>query len=174
MTRDKLGDSYDIVKRFIRETLSSIAPLVADPYFLEPSLSPRDYERATGISLRTVSSPPRFGLLLDPHTGIHVAHQLRKGRHYATTQYIAATLDDGCVAYCVVFDQSYTRNGVPRNDQLRPKLDEMARHCIASFYYVSHAPFLFATRDATMARRLRRAFRRSGLPDSKFFPHEVA
>jgi hypothetical protein len=174
MTRDKLGDSYDIVKRFFRHTLFEIAPLEADPYFLEPRLEHRDYEQVTGIPVRPRTSPRRVGLLLDPHTGIHIAQQLRKGRSYATTQYIATSLQDRSVAYCVVFDQSYSRNGVPREDQLRPKLDEMADHRVGAFYYVSHAPFLFAARDLRTIRRLRRAFEKSGLPGSRFLPREVA
>ena len=172
MTSSKLGDSFDIVKRFFRDTLSEIAPLQCDPYFLEPGLQPSDYENATGVPVRSAHGSA-IGLLLDPHTGIHVSDRHRKSRAYATTHYIAAALHDHSVSYCVVFDQSSHRNKVPLRDQLLPKVDDLRRRDIGGFYYVSHAPFLFAARRQDTLRALRSALREAGIPANRFFSNSM-
>jgi hypothetical protein len=175
MTREKLGDSYDIVKRFFRDTLSNIAPLQSDPYFLEPALEWRDYEQATGIILRSDRCTRRpIGVLLDPHTGICVRDRIRRGRAHVTMQRIANVLRDPSVAYCLVFDQSLKRNRVQREVQLRAKLRNLRRRRVRAFYYDSHAPFLFATRSKRKLDRLKQALRRAGIPQRRFFPREAA
>ncbi len=169
MTKSKLGDSYDIVKRFFRDTLSRIAPLTSDPYFLESSLSWSDYERATGIPLRsdTPAGSGLIGVLLDPHTGIHVSDRPLISRKYASTRYITNFLDDPSVVYCVVFDQAFER-GVRREDQIERKLKYLAARDVVGFYYVSHATFLFAARRQRIVDDLRDALRQTGLPEDKF------
>ena len=174
MKSEFLGDSYDIVKRFFRDILSPIAPLKADPYFIESSLLSGEYERVTGIALLSNGQTKPIGVLLDPDTGIRAPdHHRDATRSHATTQYIADVLRDSSVAYCIVYDQSYHRNSVRKTDQLTAKLQELENRSVVGFYYVSHAPFLFAARHGRTLAALRKALLNAGIPSGMFFPSQT-
>src|SRR5207244_11033429 len=64
----------------------------------------------------------------------------------ATTLMYHLSLHD---ALPICFDQSYHRHHeLSRELQRAKKMQFLQRHGIASFYYVSHAPFLFMARKA--------------------------
>jgi hypothetical protein len=72
-------------------------------------------------------------------------------------------------ARCVItFDQSdYRRSNLRLGDQHRMKLRSLSRKGGHGFYYVSHAPFLFAAPDTGVLEQLREILRNAGLPDNR-------
>jgi hypothetical protein len=70
MDEKYLGDSYDFVKRFLCMALSPIATLYAHEQFV-PSGIREEYTKVTTIPILGNERPEgRFGVLLDPDTGI--------------------------------------------------------------------------------------------------------
>src|ERR1043165_4679070 len=71
MEETKLGDSYDIVKRFWGTTLRPVATLYAHDRFIAPTLRPQ-YSTITTIPVFDTNRIPQrpFGLLLDPDNGV--------------------------------------------------------------------------------------------------------
>ncbi len=50
----------------------------------------------------------------------------------------------------------------------------LAEAGLFAFYYVSHAPFLFAFRVVDSCRQVRERMLSFGLPDDRFETHEIA
>ena len=168
MRRDYLGDSYDIVKRFWAERLSPIAPLFAHPRFVPIEIRPV-YERLTGMRvLQEEVAPTRpFGLFLDPHTGISLpdARRQRSASSHTTPAFIVEILADWEPRYLICFDQAHDRlRGLTRIEQRRNKSAALHEQGISSFYYVSHAAFLFASIEQATLAEIRRCLLESGLP----------
>jgi hypothetical protein len=150
-----LGDSYDLVKRFWFENLRSVAPLFAHPSFIHEAIRER-CTTLTGIRVLDFGSLPSspFAIFLDPHTGIPLpTESLRaKAPKHATLPFIVELNRKFHPSYMICFDQSYHRRHVlPIDRQREAKRRFLRVQGIASFYYISHAPFLFmAEKEATL------------------------
>ena len=150
-----LGDSYDLVKRFWYENLRSLAPLFAHPRFIHEGIRDR-YTTLTRIPFLDLDSLPGtpFAIFLDPHTGIPLPTKSLRGKavSHATLPFIVEVNKKYRPSYIVCFDQSYHRRHILTIDgQREAKRDFLREQGIASFYYISHASFLFmAEKEATL------------------------
>jgi hypothetical protein len=150
-----LGDSYDLVKRFWSENLRSIAPLFAHPKFVPIGIKDR-YTTLTKIPLLDPDSLPNnpFAIFLDPHTGIPLPSESLKGStvSHASLLFIVEINKEYRPSYMICFNQSYhRRHQLTKERQREAKRAFLREQGIASFYYISHAPFLFmAEKDATL------------------------
>ncbi len=71
------------------------------------------------------------------------------------------------------YDQSdYRHSDLTREQQRHAKMRFLAEAGRFAFYYVSHAPFLFAFPDAEGERSLRERLRSFGIPANRFEPYE--
>jgi hypothetical protein len=111
--------------------------------------------------------PKQYSVLLDPDTGIRLAGA--QGLSHVTLAAIDDTFRSRGVVCVVTFDQSYVRkSGLSRPEQQSAKLraaDELGLQC---FYYQSHAPFLFAFRNASARRRGLKCLTDAGVPEGRF------
>jgi hypothetical protein len=166
-----LGDSYDIVKRFWAERLVGIAPLFAHPKFVPRNIR-KEYEKIVTIPVldsRAVLREP-FGLFLDPDTGIPLPTTSAQmaNRSHAPVSFIAYEFDQLKPKYLICFDQSHDRRcGLTKKQQRHSKIAALKKLEIASFYYVSHASFLFAARGDADLKSIRRQLTEVGIPESR-------
>ncbi len=163
-----LGDSYDIVKRFWAESLQPVAPLYAHPRFVPEDIRAQ-YEAVTSIPvLDTDRLPERpFGLLLDPDTGIPLATEskTKATASHAPLPFIVQLNEQLQPTYMLCFDQSHHRSHeLKRPEQLEQKQEFLRGHGLGSFYYVSHAPFLFVAREAEILAQVRCRLVSLGIP----------
>jgi len=149
MNEGFLGDSFDIVKRFWREQLGPIAPLLAHPRFVPAALRER-FTHLTAIPFFDPSNPPTepFGMFLDPHTGVPFPKDddTEATPAYAPTLFIIAELARLKPRYAICFDQCHDRlHDVNRSREWQQgvKREFLRDRGIPNFYYQSHAPFLF-------------------------------
>ncbi len=163
-----LGDSYDILKKFWHDQLSRLAPVFAHPRFIPVDLVDR-YSSLTGIPLLPKSVDQKYALLLDPHTGIPLptaANQDVRLSH-APISFIRNLFDDNKLTFVICFDQASDRlNDAPVEDQRDQKREWLSNNGIHSFYYVSHAPFLFASPTRDVLISVRNQLVASGIPES--------
>ncbi|MBU1181610.1 MAG: hypothetical protein KKF00_05485 [Proteobacteria bacterium] len=166
MKRDYLGDSYDAVKRMWQGMFADLAPLYAEPRFIQENLR-AEFTLLTGIPMLLDKTKGVFSILNDPDTGIRLPGERNQseGRTHIAIDTIATQLKRGPL--CVItFDQSdYRNNGMKRNQQRRAKMQALAEKGLHSFYYVSHAPFLFAAPDLHSFLRIRTILRTAGIPE---------
>ena len=169
-----LGDSYDAVKRMWGDMLADWAPLYAEPRFIPGNDLKQAFTRLTRIPMLQGEPAHPYSILNDPDTGIRLPGEQnqQEGRTHVTIETIAEQLRHG--ARCVVtFDQSdYRRSNLSLGEQHRMKLRFLSRKGGHGFYYVSHAPFLFAAPDAVALRQLRRILADAGLPDKRIEDHQ--
>jgi hypothetical protein len=188
MNEKYLGDSFDIVKRFWREQLACVAPLYAHSRFVPETLWVRFTQLTTipVLDLRPqrktrkpaarraqpapVLPPQPFGLFLDPHTGIPLPSEEEKkvSIGHATLPFIVHENARLKPAYVVCFDQSVDRrekNGPKAYEQREAKREFLRGRGIASFYYVSHAPFLFMAEDVETLRSIWGRLLGLGIPE---------
>ncbi len=170
MKRKYLGDSYDAVKRMWQDMLSVWAPLYAEPRFIPQDLR-LEFTKLTRIPMLPNQRQSVYSILNDPDTGIklpdsQMMDQLKSLTHISI-ETIARQLDDG--AQCVItFDQSYHRGiKLNLNQQLHAKMATLAERGHYSFYYVSHARFLFAFSDEAARQKVLRILENAGIPMSK-------
>lgn len=78
MQKRFFGDSYDVVKRHWRELLSPIAPLFADPRFVQRDIR-NAYTRLTGISIWPDRMLEVYALLIDRDAGIPLPGAVNQG-----------------------------------------------------------------------------------------------
>lgn len=168
MKRSYLGDSYDAVKRMWQELLSDWAPLYAEPRFIPKDLR-HDFTKLTRIQMLSDQHLTAYSILNDPCTGIRLPNEPNQseGQTHISIWTIIAQLKHG--ARCVVtFDQSHYRNiKLKLNEQRQAKLREIADKKCFSFYYVSHAPFLFAFPDENALHRVDRILEAAGIPRNR-------
>jgi hypothetical protein len=167
-----LGDSYDLVKRFWAESLSPIAPLFAHPQFVPVEIQER-YTVLTLIPILDPTRPPknRFGLLLDPDTGIPLPDksQVRASVAHASFDFISDVMARLQPAYMICFDQSYHRgNKNNKAEQLEKKREFLYSQGIDSFYYFSHAPFLFMAAKPDLLSAVIARLMECGVPADRF------
>jgi len=172
MREKYLGDSYDLVKRFWCAGLKPIAPLYAHPKFLPAGIRAQ-YTAVTSIPI--LNSPPsgRFGVLLDPHTGIPRPDDSFSGAtaSHASLPFVVQVNQELHPTYIICFDQSYHRqHGLDRAKQRDVKRKFLRKGGIESFYYVSHAPFLFLASKRKILAALRDRLTSLGIPTCRFEP----
>jgi hypothetical protein len=169
MKRDYLGDSYDAVKRLWQQALSDWAPLFAEPKYVPLDLR-SDFTRLTGIPMLADRPPTPYAILNDPDTGIRLPKGKNHGegrRHIALLSIVNQVHKPG-VRAVITFDQSVHRNGgLNREQQRHAKMRFLLDRAVWSFYYVSHAPFLFAFRNDHMRQQLRNRLLKLGIPDGR-------
>jgi len=158
MKREFLGDSYDAVKRMWCEVLAPWAPLYAELQFFPDEQLRRDFTKLTGIQMLTDKPKGNYSILNDPDTGIIMpgAQNPKVTSAHVTIDFIASQLPTKKGCRCVItFDQSdYRNSGQSREEQRRAKMCRLADEGLRCFYYVSHAPFLFAASDAEAMEEL--------------------
>jgi hypothetical protein len=170
--RDKyLGDSYDIVKRFWAESLRPLAALYAHPRFV-PAAIRRPYTSVTSIPILELDKLPGkpFGLLLDPHTGIPLPAESSAAATatHAPLLFIARLNTTLRPAYIICFDQSYHRRPeFGKAEQQRKKQAFLQGEGIDSFFYDSHAPFLFMAGSAEFLSAVRERLVSVGVPEGR-------
>jgi hypothetical protein len=167
-----LGDSYDIVKRFWAESLRQLGPLYSHPRFVPTDIRVR-YTAVTSIPVLDTDDLPEgpFGLLLDPHTGIPLPAESPAGAtaSHAPLPFIVQVNERLRPAYMICFDQSYHRHHeLSRPEQLEKKREFLRGQGISSFYYDSHAPFLFMAGKAETLSAVRSRLVSLGVPEERF------
>jgi hypothetical protein len=164
-----LGDSYDLVKRFWCETLKPIAPMYSYPQFVPAGIRSR-YTAVTSIPILGSRPDGQFGLLFDPHTGIPLPTESRCATtaSHASLSFMVQMDDEFHPEYMICFDQSYHReHKLNREQQRTSKRQFLQAHGIESFYYVSHAPFLFMARKVEVFKGMRDRLISRGIPATK-------
>jgi hypothetical protein len=167
-----LGDSYDLVKRFWFESLRTLAPLYAHPRFV-PSTIQTQYTNVTSIRIFDVGNPPDgpFGLLLDPHTGIPLPGEsvAKVSLSHAPLPFIVEVNRTLGPAYLICFDQSLHRgHSLTSKQQLEKKRDYLQSQGIGSFYFDSHAPFLFMAQQSEWLSAIKSQLISCGIPEERF------
>lgn len=169
MKRQFLGDSYDAVKRLWQEAFYGWAPLLAEPRFIPEDIRD-DFTTITRIHLLNDNRPPVYSIFNDPDTGIRLpdrANQKESVAHINLAT-IAIQLKNSAVRCVLTFDQSHHREpGFTPADQRNAKVLWLHSQGLRGFYYVSHAPFLFAfSKDAHM-KTARARLLHLGIPESR-------
>jgi len=170
-----LGDSYDLVKRFWSESLRDVAPLFAHPRFV-PQAIRAQYTGVTSIPI--LCSPPNrpFGILLDPDTGIPLPDRPLKQAtaSHAPLLFLVQTIAELHPDYMVCFDQSYhRRHELSKERQREAKRKFLRERGILSFYYVSHAPFLFMSESVETLAAIGDRLMSLGVPGFCFEPRDA-
>lgn len=168
MRKAYLGDSYDAVKRMWQELFTDWSPLYAEPRFIPEDLR-ADFTRMTKIQMLPENPPKPYSILNDPDTGIRLPEEAnqKEGRTHITTETIIKQLRSG--AQCVIaFDQSdYRNHGLTRAEQRLAKMRSIDESGFYGFYYVSHACFLFATRDIQVLEKIKVIMKDAGIPETR-------
>ena len=171
MNAKHLGDSYDIVKRFWAERLALVGPLFAHPRFVPQELR-SDFEAMVGMRVLAPQDRPStpFGIFLDPDTGIPLpaARSQTVTRAHAPVAFIQSEYDRLQPSYLVCFDQSHDRAAALSSaDQRAHKRAALRELQLQSFYYVSHASFLFVSKSADTLREMHTRILHSGIPAAR-------
>ena len=169
MKRDHLGDSYDAVKRLWRDLLQDWAPLGANSRFIPEDLR-EDYTHLTGIPVLEDKPPRPYSILNDPDTGIRLPrekNQSERRTHIAIPSIVQQLQGSG--ARCVItFDQTnYRGHELNLQGQRQAKIHAQNKKDFESFYYVSHAPFLFSVPDRKTFQDLWKLLTGAGIPASR-------
>lgn len=170
MKREYLGDSYDAVKRFWQELLVDWAPLQAEPRFFPRDLQ-QEFTQLTKIPMLTNNPPATYSILNDPDTGIRLPSKQNQaeGRTHISIKTIIYQLRNSGAQCVITYDQSDYRNSeLTRDEQRKAKMRRLADEGFHSFYYVSHAPFLFAVPNTKALSRIQRILKNAGIPEERF------
>jgi hypothetical protein len=170
MNRGYLGDSYDAVKRLWQDLLRETAPLQAEGRFISEDLR-EDYSRLTGIPVLADRLPHCYSILNDPDIGIRLPGEKNQseGRAHISIESIKHQLRSRAVFCVITYDQSCYRNHrLSLSEQRWAKMEALTEAGFSAFYYVSHAPFLFAFPNIRVARKAAKILVRAGLPNT---PH---
>lgn len=166
-----LGDSYDLVKRFWAQILGSIAPVYAHGRFVPAALREK-FICLTTIPILDLGRLPEkpFGLLLDPHTGIPLpdAKSQKVSAALAPVSFIMEQFATLKPSFMVCFDQAHDRHRskvLNVAEQREVKRDALLSCGVFSFYYLSHAPFLFMAKDIEVLSIVRSTLVDTGIPE---------
>jgi len=109
-----------------------------------------------------------FGLLLDPDTGIPLPDNKGASLKHASLDFIVALEKETKPVFIICFDQSYHRkHELPKYGQLDQKRKYLKERGLSSFYYLSHAPFLFAARNAKDLHNVIEKLSKAGIPKTR-------
>jgi hypothetical protein len=165
MHTDYLGDSYDIVKRFFCEALRRLGYMVhIDPMFTgEWAGQETIFYRFLGVEPCSPTATPCTSkvLFLDPDTGVNK----KGGLWHVSYERVVSEAKKHEIVF--VFDQGFSRGRAPK-PQMQEKLAAIASLGGSSFYYDSHARFLFVSRERASLEKLRSELLSQGLPSSRF------
>lgn len=170
LNRKYLGDSFDAVKRVWADVLSGWAPLYANPRFI-PSDLRSEFTAYTHIPVLSKDHVGNHAVLNDPDTGIYAPSRedQRVSVKHVSLGYIQHQLRNPFVRCVVTFDQSKHRTKKQTaSDQRCAKLIWLERRGIPAFFYVSHAPFLFAFANPTDLKHASERFIQAGIPSTRF------
>jgi hypothetical protein len=172
MHREYLGDSYDLVKRFLSQALEPVGTLHAHPEFVPEDIR-KEYLNLTGIPILGDESPEGpFGVLLDPDTGFTLG---RKTPKHATLKSILDLNQKNHPNYVICFDQSHHRkNELDRDGQRETKMRILWESGLSSFYYKSHAPFLFTSQEEETLSHVVDSLVSAGIPKCRLQGRGVA
>jgi hypothetical protein len=158
-----LGDSYDLVKRCFAQVLHEVAPLYADPKFI-PEKIRTAFTTVTCIPIFQESQIGDVGVLLDPTTGVPREPDARSTTNHASLAYIVEAAKKS--TYVICFDQSYHRTKeFTKKEQRANKLEFLKDQGLSSFYYASHAPFLFVAKKKETLKLILKWLREAGIPE---------
>ena len=166
MKRQYLGDSYDAVKRLWQEILAEWAPLHAEPRFIPEDIQ-NEFTAFTRIPLLNECRPMFYAILNDPDTGIRLPNRPNQSesRAHIELSTIREQLRNASVQCVITFDQTNHREpGLSPKSQRNEKLRWLRHEGLSAFYYVSHAPFLFAFSDPKRMDKVRGLVGRIGVP----------
>jgi hypothetical protein len=176
MKRQFLGDSYDAVKRLWQEAFSEWAPLLAEPQFVPEDIR-NDFTGLTRIPILNDYRPPVYSIFNDPDTGIRLPDRKnqREGVTHISLATIEAQLSNSAVRCVLTFDQSHHREpGFTPADQRNAKVLWLRRQGLSAFYYVSHAPFLFAFSNDVYMKAARARLLLLGIPENRIeYPNDA-
>lgn len=167
MRKEFLGDSYDAVKRLWQEVFSEWAPLLAEPRFI-PAEIRDDYTAITRIPLIIDDCQHDYSIFNDPDTGIRLpkSDNQREGVTHINLNTIANQLRKPRVRCVLTFDQSHHREAnFPAVTQRNAKVSWLRDLDMHAFYYVSHAPFLFAFAKEAHMKQARKLLLSAGIPE---------
>lgn len=111
-----------------------------------------------------------YAILNDPDTGIRLPDEdnQRESRKHITLATICGQLRRDSPRVVVTFDQSdYRQSKLKLDEQRRVKMRYLTAAGLFAFYYVSHAPFLFAFSNADTRQELRCRLLGFGIPDTR-------
>jgi hypothetical protein len=167
-----LGDSYDLVKRFWAENLSSIAPIYAEESFI-PEKIREVYTRVTGIPVFDPSVARPFAILLDPCTGIPSPNSAarRPTKKHAPIAFIVEVFEACDPEFVICFDQSFAY-GKEKELRMEEKRNALATKGLCAFYYSSHANFLFVSRSTRIIDSIKKQLLDLGIPGERLKPNE--
>ncbi len=174
MKENYLGDSYDIVKRFWADVLRPIAKLYVHPSFIPDSIKER-FALVTRMPLyqASVSEAGRpFGIFLDPDTGIALpsARHQRTSIAHASLDFIVRLYQEVKPEYLVCFDQSFKRGKAQsKREEMKVKCDAIEKRGYESFYFDSHASFLFVSHNAHTLVGIEKAISEAGIPSNRLY-----
>jgi hypothetical protein len=169
MKRQFLGDSYDAVKRLWQEAFSEWAPLFAEPRFVPEDIQ-GEFTTVTRIPILNSRRPPAYSIFNDPDTGIRLPDRKdqTEGKTHVNLATIASQLRIPEVRCVLTFDQSYHREpGFSHADQRGAKAHWLRAQGFCAYYYVSHAPFLFAFRENAEMQTARTRLLALGIPEAR-------
>src|SRR5262249_39270673 len=137
----------------------------------------KQYTAATLAQILCMDKPPvgQFGLLLDPDTGIPLPGESATAAtsSHAPLPFIVQENQRLRPAYMICFDQSYhRRHKLNKDGQGERKRAFLLKHGINSFYYVSHAPFLFMAGNAGTLASVWKRMVSLGIPRNRFEPRD--
>lgn len=169
MKRNFLGDSYDAVKRLWQQIFAAFAPLYAEPRFIPLELQ-SDFTLLTGIPILTTQPPADFSVLNDPDTGIRLPGEdnQAEGQTHTTIRAICRQLQQHTPLCVVTYDQSHYRHiKLKADEQRQAKLRRLSGNGAFGYYYVSHAPFLFAFQTREALQETKNRLLRFGIPKDR-------
>ena len=158
------GDSYDLVKRFFCEQLSSLGYTVSIEAMLTGEWAGAEvdfFKLICAAPLAAETSPKEStAVFVDPDTGVHSKASLR---HVSLSRLVELSSQYPLV---FAFDQSFSRQA-KFPGSLLAKLAQLEQLGVHGMYYNSHARFLFVAKDARALERLRSHLVGLGLPASR-------
>ena len=173
MKLEYIGDSYDALKRMWQELLNRWAPIHAEPRFIPIDLR-KNFTQLTRIPMLTNEHPIPYSILNDPDTGIRLPDEKnqREGRTHVSIQTIINQLRNSGARCVITYDQSNYRNSrLNLNEQRQVKMRRLAEKGFHSFYYVSHAPFLFVVSDRDALKQIYQILKNAGIPEKRLDLH---
>jgi len=154
------------VKRLWQEVLAEWAPLHAVPRFIPEDIR-SEFTTFTRIPLLNEHRPTFYAILNDPDTGIRLPNlsNQSEGRSHIALSTIREQLRNTAVRCVITFEQSKHREpGLSPKSQRSEKLQWLRHESLSAFYYVSHAPFLFAFSDSARMDMVLGLIRGVGVP----------
>jgi len=166
MKEKYLGDSYDLVKRFLCQTLSPIAPLYAHQDFVPEEIQAR-YTSVTTIPMLGEKNEAPYAILLDPDTGIRSPDQPARDatEAHVSLNFLIKLIRQRHPVYMICFDQSaHRKHALSKQGQREAKMRFLSKQGLHCCYYASHAPFLFITEKSGVLDCILDNLTRAGIP----------